>query len=55
MYELELKKRFPKLYSKDRSYNKNSKGWIHATLLVIKPSINENEIIKIICRIKDLK
>lgn len=48
MYELELKKRFPKLYSKDRSYNKNPKGWIHATLLVIKPSINENEIIKII-------
>jgi hypothetical protein len=48
LYELELLKRFPKLYSKDRSYNKNSKGWIHATLLVIKPNINENEIIKII-------
>ena len=45
-----LKKKYPNIYIKDKSYDKNPKGWIHSTLL--KPDISEYEIVKIIKNIE---
>ena len=43
--EKELKKRYPNIFIRDKSYDKIPKGWIHATLFVIKSDVSE-EIIK---------
>ena len=33
--EKDLKKKYPNIYIKDKSYNKIPKGWIHVTILVL--------------------
>jgi hypothetical protein len=42
----ELKKLYPNIFIKNKSY-KTYKRWIHATLIVIKPNLSEDIIIKI--------
>jgi len=43
----ELEKLYPNIFIKNKSY-KTYKRWIHVTLLVTKPNLSENIIIKII-------
>jgi hypothetical protein len=46
--EKELKLKYPNIFVKDKSYNKTPKGWIHSTLIVLKPDISDNQFNKII-------
>ena len=46
--EKELKEKYPNIFVKDNSYNKTPKGWIHATLLVLKPDITDQQFMAII-------
>ena len=46
--EKQLKQMFPNIYTKDKSYNKIPKGWIHSTLAVVKSDIGEDKILEII-------
>ena len=43
-----LKDKFSNIYVKDKSYHKVPKGWIHVTLLIVKPNISEKEFNNII-------
>jgi len=52
--EKEIKKMFPNIYIKDKTYNKIPKGWIHATLAVLKSDIGENKILEIIKHCNDI-
>ncbi len=45
--EVITKKKFPNIFTRDKSYDKNPKGWIHATLMVIKGDVSESDIISI--------
>lgn len=47
-----LKKMFPNIFIKDKSYNKIPKGWIHSTILVINSDVSENNILNIIKNIE---
>ena len=42
--EIITKKQFPNIFVRDKSYDKNPKGWIHATLMVIKSDVSESDI-----------
>jgi len=43
-----LREKFKNIYVKDKTYNKNPTGWIHASLLVVKSDIDEKKLIKMI-------
>ena len=51
--ELESKKKYPNIFTRDKSYDKNPKGWIHATIMVIKGNLSEFDIIMIMIDIEN--
>jgi hypothetical protein len=50
--EIVTKKQFPNIFFRDKSYDKNPKGWIHATIMVIKGDVSETDITNMITDIE---